>query len=149
MEITWNYFATSHGKGPVDGESEQDCGTFSRCHDAHVRRQLGFSEYSVRRTIDSNALDGSEYFMVSDKLFKIVGAEMLEFREALLETIAPTTVEKLMKTITPPKGVRIRESSDVPPDEGKELFDCEGEEIWATKRCIWNVKKLTSLLERR
>ena len=65
------------------GESEQDCGTLSRCHDAHVGRQLGFSESSVRRTIDSNALDGSEYFMVSDKLFKIVGAEMLEFREAL------------------------------------------------------------------
>ena len=67
--------------------------------------------------------------MVSDKLFKIVGAEMVEFREALLKTTAPTTVEKLMKTITPSKGDRIRESSDVPPDEGKELFECEGEEI--------------------
>ena len=54
---------------------------------------------------------------------------MVEFREALLKTTAPTTVEKLMKTITPPKGVRIRESSDVAPDEGKEFFDCKGKEI--------------------
>ena len=76
-----------------------------------------------------NAFDGSEDFMVSDKLFQIVGAEMVEFREALLKTTAPMTVEKLMKTITPPKGVRIREASVIPPDEGKELYDCKGEEI--------------------
>ena len=83
----------------------------------------------LKNNFVGNVFDGSEDFMVSYELFKIVGAEMVEFREALLKTTAPTTVEKLMKTITPPKGVRIRESSDVPPDEGKELFDCEGEEI--------------------
>ena len=36
----------------------------------------------------------------------------------------------MLKLITPPKGVRLpKEDEEVPPDEGDELFDCEGDEM--------------------
>ena len=96
-------------------ESEQDCGTLSTCHDAHVGLQLGFSDDGSNPVFEEQFRMQRVWWV-----WRLHGIWQTEFREALLKTIAPMTVDKLMKTITPPKGVRIRESSDVPPDEGKE-----------------------------
>ena len=43
---------------------------------------------------------------------------------------SPKSLKDLLATITPPKGVRRKSSTDeVPVDERIELFDCEGEEM--------------------
>ena len=69
-----------------------------------------------------NKLDGSEDYLVTDKLMSLVGDEVKAFRQTLLQTPPPKTLEELLKSFTPPKGVTFR-------DEGKELLDCEGDEI--------------------
>ena len=78
-----------------------------------------------------NSFDGSEDHLVSDKLFGLVGAEMLEFREALLKSQLPSSLQELINSITPPKGVKTKQITvgAVPPDEGTELLDCDGDEI--------------------
>ena len=53
-----------------------------------------------------NALDGSEDHMVSDRLFQLIGSQVTEFRNNLMAKRAPTKFSELIKSITPPKGVR-------------------------------------------
>ena len=78
-----------------------------------------------------NSFDGSEDHLFSDKLFGLVGAEMLEFREALLKSQPPSSLQELINSITPPKRVKTKQTTvgAVPPDEGIELLDCDGDEI--------------------
>ena len=71
----------------------------------------------------TNALDGSEDYMVSDNLQKLIGKQIREFRENLMREPPPKNLNELLKTITPPKGIRRKNI------EGSELHDCEGEEI--------------------
>ena len=78
---------------------------------------------AFKRLFVTNALDGSEDHLVSEKLFNLVGNEMLKFREDLCKEKAPKDLADLLKTITPPKGIRRKNV------EGTELFDCEGAEI--------------------
>ncbi len=75
-----------------------------------------------------NDLMGSEDYLVTDKLFELVGVEMKAFRTELLAARKPGNLKDLLKRITPPQGVRIA-SNEPPLDEGLELLDCEGEEI--------------------
>ncbi|KAK7467855.1 hypothetical protein BaRGS_00036926, partial [Batillaria attramentaria] len=79
----------------------------------------------------NNALDGSEDHLVSEKLFDLVGNTIVDFRDQLLREQPPKNVRDLMKTITPPKGVRRKAvaAGEQPADEGVELMDCEGDEI--------------------
>ena len=52
---------------------------------------------------------------------------MNDFRRELQCSPSPKSLKDLLATITPPKGVRRKSSTDeVPVDEGIELFDCEG-----------------------
>ena len=77
-----------------------------------------------------NALDGSEDFLVSESIKILVGKEIVKFREELLKTPPPKSLKDLLKTITPPKGIKRRQTQDdKPDDEGQELMDCEGEEM--------------------
>merc|ERR1711971_621027 len=71
----------------------------------------------------TNDLNGSEDFEVSSKLFKLVGQEVCEFREKLLQEPCPKDLEAMLKRITPPKGIKRKNF------EGSELFDCSGEEL--------------------
>ena len=60
----------------------------------------------------------------------LVGEEMKKFRNELMVKPAPKSFEAMLKKITPPKGVKLpQEDGETPPDEGDELFDCEGEEL--------------------
>ena len=52
----------------------------------------------------TNNFDGSEDFLVSDKIYNLVSTEMVKLREDLLNSVPPKNVKELMKTITPPKG---------------------------------------------
>ena len=54
----------------------------------------------------TNALDGSEDYKVSDKIWKLVGNEMKIFRDKLMKTTSPKSLDELLKKITPPKGVK-------------------------------------------
>ena len=83
---------------------------------------------ALKNNFVSNSFDGSEDYLVHDKLFSIVGEQMVAFREYLLDQPVPNSLQDLLKTLTPPKGVHLRKDED-PPDEGRELLDCEGEEL--------------------
>ena len=61
----------------------------------------GFKELFV-----TNKLDGSEDYLVSDKLFALIGNEMKEFRKKLMESPPPDKIQKVIKSIIPPKGIR-------------------------------------------
>ena len=79
----------------------------------------------------TNALDGSEDYLVSERVYKLVGTRMIDFRNQLMKTASPKNLKQLLKKITPPKEVERKdaEGSAAPVDKGDELFDCEGEEI--------------------
>ena len=67
-------------------------------------------------------LDGSEDFLVFDKLFSLIGDDMLEFRRQLLNSEVPINLQAVIKKLTPPKGIR-RNNID-----GSELLDYMEEE---------------------
>ena len=78
----------------------------------------------------TNKLDGSEDYLVSERIMDLVGEEMKKFRDELMTKPGPKSFAAMLKLITPPKGVKLpKESAEVPADEGDELFDCEGDEI--------------------
>ena len=79
----------------------------------------------------TNALDGSENYLISERVYKLVGTRMIDFRNQLMKTASPKNIKQLLKLITPPKGVKWKnaEGSAAPFDEGDELFDCEDGEI--------------------
>ena len=76
----------------------------------------------------TNALDGSEDYLVSEKLHAVVGQSVVKQRDALMKVPSPKSLKELLKKITPPKGVRRKDIciESAPVDEGTELFDCEG-----------------------
>ena len=77
------------------------------------------------------ALDGSEDYLVPEKLMSMVGEDIKKFRVHLMKSRSPKQLKDLLKLITPPKSIRRKNQqvSSVPIDEGDELFDCEGDEI--------------------
>ena len=81
------------------------------------------AEYAFKTLFVTNKLDGSEDHLVKDSIFRLVGAKMQEFRENLLKEPPPKDLNELLKTITPPKGIRRKNT------EGSELHDCEGDEL--------------------
>ena len=78
----------------------------------------------------TNALDGSEDYLVSERIIMLVGEKLKVFCKKLNKAESPKNLKDLLKLITPPKGVKRKaEKTAVPVDEGKELFDCDGEEL--------------------
>ena len=79
----------------------------------------------------TNALDGSEDYLVFGRLYKLVGTRMIDFRNQLMKTASPKNLNQLLKKITPPKKVKRKdaEGSEATVDKGDKLFDCEGQEI--------------------
>ena len=72
----------------------------------------------------TNALDGSEDYLVSDKLFTLIGDEMVDFRKELKSQNSVKTLKGVIRSLILPKAVKRK-----PNVEGSELLDCEGEEI--------------------
>ena len=81
-------------------------------------------ERAFKTLFVTNAFDGSEDYLVSDKLFQLVVPQLLEFREKLMKkSKSPKSFQELLRQIIPPKGIRRKNL------EGSEMFDCEDEEI--------------------
>ena len=78
----------------------------------------------------TNALDGSEDYLVSERIMMLVGEKLKVFRKQLNKAESPKNLKDLLKLITPPKVVKRKsKKTAVPVDEGEELFDCDGEEL--------------------
>ena len=72
----------------------------------------------------TNALNGSEDYLVSDKLYALVVSEMVKFRTELMTSLPAKTLKEVIRKLILPKGVKRKGN-----DEGIELLDCEEEEI--------------------
>ena len=61
----------------------------------------------------------------------MVGKELKEFRSELMTSKSPKQLMEVLKHIKPPKGVhrKNQKESQVPADEGDELYDCEGKDL--------------------
>ena len=84
------------------------------------------TDVSFKHNFLTNAFDGSEDHLVSRNLFTLVGEEMVEYRTNLLSSPVPKDLKDLLKSITPPEGVGMKElppESSEPADEGMELLD--------------------------
>ena len=75
----------------------------------------------------TNALNGSEDYLVSERIITLVGDQLKEFRDELMKKESPKNLKQLLRLITPPKGVKRKDQQEMPFDEGFELFYCEGE----------------------
>ena len=71
----------------------------------------------------TNALDGREDSLTSDKLFQLVRHDFLDYREKLTNSEPTATLKALTIQITPPKGVRGRKipENGEKPDDGIEV----------------------------
>ena len=69
----------------------------------------------------TNALDGSDDYLVSDRIFSMVGDSMRGFRSEMLKEPCPKTLVEVVRKLIPPKGIKRKHT------EGYELF--EGDEI--------------------
>ena len=72
----------------------------------------------------TNSLDGSEDYLVSNKLFSLIGEEMKTLRKELMSSNSSRTLKEVVRNLIPHKGVVGK--SNV---EGSELMDGEGDEI--------------------
>lgn len=70
----------------------------------------------------TNALNGTEDYLVSDKIYCLVGQKLVEFRTQLMAEQSPKNLEEMLKTITPPKGIKRKNT------KGSELMDCDSDE---------------------
>ena len=78
----------------------------------------------------TTVLDYSEDHLASKKLVDLVGTEMLKFWKKLLESKPLSTLKELRLQMIKPEGVRMKASNNqVPPDEGFELFDGDGDDL--------------------
>ena len=71
-----------------------------------------------------NALDGSEDYLVSDKLYALIGEEMLYFQKDLMLPKPIKTLREFVRKTIPQKGMNRKGNV-----EGSELLGCENEEI--------------------
>ena len=65
----------------------------------------------------TNSLDGSEDYLVSDRLFKLIGDSMVFFRKKLIESEIPASLPAVVKKLIPPKGIKRKNK------KGYELLD--------------------------
>ena len=86
---------------------------------------------ALKENFIANALDGSEDIMVRDKIFSLVGEDIIRFRQELLNTPVTRLMRDMLASITPPEGVRIKslQGEEAPDDEGCELLDGEDGDV--------------------
>ena len=75
----------------------------------------------------TNAVDGSEDYLVSERIITLVGDQLKEFRNELMKNENPKNLKQILRLITPPKGVKRKYQQEIPFNEGFELYDCERE----------------------
>ena len=60
---------------------------------------------------------------VSDKLFALIGDEIVDFQKDLMSQNSAKTLKEVIRNLIPPKGVKWKANV-----QGSELLDCKGEE---------------------
>ena len=70
----------------------------------------------------TNCLDGSEDYLVNDKIFALVGDSMRQFRNEMTAKPPPKTIKEVIRSFISPKGIKQGKNT-----EGSELID--GDEI--------------------
>ena len=79
------------------------------------------TEKEFKSLFVTDALVGSEDYLVSDKLYALIGEEMLNFRKYLMFI---KTLKEVVRKLIPPKGINRKRNV-----EGSELLDSENEEM--------------------
>ena len=99
-------------------------------YESHVSLEKDYAK-EFKSLWVTNALDGSEDYLVSQRVYKLMGTRMIDFLNQLMKTARPKNLKQLLKMITPPKGVKRKdaERSEAPVDKDDQLFGCEGEKI--------------------
>ena len=64
----------------------------------------------------TNSLDGSKDYLVSGRLFKLVGDSMVSFLKKLIESVIPASLPAVVNKLIPPKGIKRK-------NQGYELLD--------------------------
>ena len=82
------------------------------------------TEREFKSLFVTNAFDGSDDYLVSDKLYALIGDEMVKFRKELMLSKPSKTLKEVVRKLIPPKGIKRKGNV-----EGMELLDCEDEEI--------------------
>ena len=77
--------------------------------------------YAFKQNFYTNKMDGSEDNLVGAKLWALIGTQVVEFRKELLATECPTDISKLLETITPAEGVKLKARGNIL--EGVELLE--------------------------
>ena len=54
----------------------------------------------------TNCLDGSEDYIVNDKIFALVGDSMRQFRNEMTANTPPKTIKEVIRSLIPPKGIK-------------------------------------------
>ena len=70
----------------------------------------------------TNCRDGSEDYLVNDKIFALVGDNMRQLRNVMTAKPPPKTIKEVIRSLIPPKGIKRGKNT-----EGSELLD--GDEI--------------------
>ena len=70
----------------------------------------------------TSALDGSDDYLVSDRLFDLIGEDMRRFRTEMLRLKVPENLQSVIKNLIPPKGICRKNI------EGTELLDLAADE---------------------
>ena len=68
----------------------------------------------------TNCLDGSEDYLVNDKIFALVGDSMRQFRNEMTAKPPPKTIKEVIRSLIPPKGIKRGKNT-----EGSELLDVD------------------------
>ena len=73
-------------------------------------------ERAFKQDFVTNAFNGSEDFLVSDRIFRLVDEDIIKFRKELLSKPPTKSLKDVVKNLIPPKGI----ARSV---EGSELLD--------------------------
>ena len=82
------------------------------------------TEKELKSLFVSKALDDSEDYLVSDKLYALIGEEMLKFRKDLMLPKPIKALKEVVRKFMHPKGI-----NRVGNVEGSKLLDCQYEDI--------------------
>ena len=93
-------------------------------------------ERAFKQNFVTNAFNGSEDFLVSDRIFRLVGEDMIKFRKELLSKPPPKSLKDVVKNLIPPKCI----ARSV---EGSELLDYMTD-VSETENVVADVELTTS-----
>ena len=93
----------------------------------------------------TNKLDSSEDYLVSDKLFSVIGSEMKDFRDALINSDVHNNLQDVEKQLIPRKGIK----KNFEEGSGLEYMDNLGDNEDQSKAVISRMKKFTKVIMMR